>query len=99
MKEDFKNSPLLFRVVDVLRYLVRHPVETLIWRWNWKAAVLSALLRAPIFFFSYFRKDGLKMAIGAAAAQSVFRILFGGANGSIIQSFSKVEPAWHAVLT
>jgi len=99
MKEDFKNSPLLFRVVDVLRYIVRHPVEALIWRWNWKAAVLSALLRAPIFFFSYFRKDGLKMAIGAAAAQSVFRILFGGANGSIIQSFSKVEPAWHAVLT
>jgi len=99
MKEDFKNSPLLFRVVDVLRYIVRHPVEALIWRWNWKAAVLSALLRAPIFFFSYFRKDGLKMAIGAAAAQSVFRILFGGANGSIIQSFSKVEPAWHAVVT
>ena len=66
MKEDLKNSPLLFRVVDVLRYIVRHPIEVLVRRWNWKAAVLSALLRAPIFFFSYFRKDGLKMAIGAA---------------------------------
>ena len=99
MKEDLKNSPLLFRVVDVLRYIVRHPIEVLVRRWNWKAAVLSALLRAPIFFFSYFRKDGLKMAIGAAGAQSIFRIIFGGANGSIIQSFSKVEPAWHAVLT
>ena len=69
-------------------------------RWNWKAAVLSALLRAPIFFFAYlFKKDGLKLAIGAAAVQSGFRLVFGGVNGAIIQSFSKVEPPWHAVLT
>ena len=75
-------------------------METLLWRWNWKAAVLSALLRAPIFFFTYFfKKEGLKIAIGAALAQSVFRFIFGGVNGAIIQSFSKVEPAWHAVLT
>lgn len=88
------------RVFDVLRYLLRHPIETVVWRWNWKAAVLSALLRAPIFFFTYlFKKDGLKLAVGAAIAQSVFRFVFGGVNGAIIQSFSKVEPPWHAVLT
>jgi hypothetical protein len=39
------------------------------------------------------------LAIGAAIAQSIFRFIFGGVNGAIIQSFSKVEPAWHAVLT
>jgi hypothetical protein len=94
------NEPLpLHRIIDVLRNLVRHPIEMLVLRWNWKSALLSALLRGPIFFFSYFRKDGLKLAVGAAVAQSVFRIVFGGVNGSIIQSFSKVEPAWHAVLT
>lgn len=88
------------RVFYVLNHIVRHPLETLVWRWNWKAAVLSALLRAPIFFFTYlFKKDGLKLAVGAAIAQSVFRLVFGGINGAIIQSFSKVEPAWHAVLT
>ena len=88
------------RVSDVFRELARHPIDTLVWRWNWKAAVLSALLRAPIFFFTYFfKKEGLKIAIGAALAQSVFRFIFGGVNGAIIQSFSKVEPAWHAVLT
>ena len=87
-------------VFGVLVYLVHHPIETLVLRWNWKAAVLSSLLRAPIFFFSYvFKKDGLKLAIGAAIAQSVFRFIFGGVNGAIIQSFSKVEPPWHAVLT
>lgn len=88
------------RVWAVTADLIRHPINTLIWRWNWKAAVLSALLRAPIFFFTYlFKKDGLKLAVGAAVAQSAFRLLFGGVNGAIIQSFSKVEPAWHAVLT
>lgn len=88
------------RVFEVLVHLLRHPIETLVLRWNWKAAVLSSLLRAPIFFFAYlFKKEGLKLAIGAAVAQSVFRFIFGGINGAIIQSFSKVEPAWHAVLT
>jgi hypothetical protein len=85
---------------SVFAYVIRHPLETMILRWNWKAAVLSALLRAPIFFFAYlFKKDGLKLAIGAALAQSAFRLAFGGINGAIIQSFSKVEPPWHAVLT
>ncbi len=80
--------------------LLRHPINTLVLRWNWKAAVLSAMLRAPIFFFTYlFKKDGLKLAIGAAIAQSIFRFVFGGVNGAIIQSFSKVEPPWHAILT
>ncbi len=87
-------------VIGVTSQLFRHPIDTLIWRWNWKAAVLSALLRAPIFFFSYiFKKDGLKLAVGAAVAQSIFRLIFGGVNGAIIQSYSRVEPAWHAVLT
>ena len=87
-------------ILGVLSYILHHPIETLVLRWNWKAAVLSSLLRAPIFFFSYlFKKDGLKLAIGAAIAQSVFRFVFGGVNGAIIQSFSKVEPPWHAVLT
>jgi hypothetical protein len=98
-REKVNESAVFLRVFDVVKQIVRHPIDTLIWRWNWKAAVLSAFLRAPVFFVTYFRKDGLKMAIGAAGAQSAFRVVFGGANGSIIQSFSKVEPAWHAVLT
>jgi hypothetical protein len=32
-------------------------------------------------------------------ALSVFRFLFGGVNGAIIQSYRRVQPAWHAVLT
>ena len=69
-------------VFEVLVYILKHPIETLVVRWNWKAAVLSSLLRAPIFFFTYlFKKDGLKLAIGAAVAQSVFRFIFKSPNG------------------
>lgn len=94
-------EPLLpSKVLDVTFELLKHPFNALVLRWNWKAAVLSAVLRAPIFFFTYlFKKDGLKLAIGAALVQSLFRLIFGGVNGAIIQSYSRVEPAWHAVLT
>jgi hypothetical protein len=73
----------------VLGYLINHPFD---------AVVLSALLRSPIFLVAY-RKEGLALAFGAAFAQFFFRTIFGGINGAIIQAFSKVEPAWHAILT
>ena len=94
-------APILpSKVIGVTTQLFKHPFDTLVVRWNWKAAVLSVVLRAPIFFFTYlFKKDGLKLAIGATLVQSLFRFIFGGVNGAIIQSYSRVEPAWHAVLT
>ncbi len=100
MREELQDSPLPNRVFDVFRYLIQHPIEMLVWRWNWKAAVLSAVLRSPIFFTAYLaQKQGLWIALGAMLAQFLSRTLFGGINGAIIQSFSRVEPAWHAVLT
>jgi hypothetical protein len=80
--------------------LLRHPFRTLILSWNWKAAIISSVLRAPIFFGAYLaQKQGLKMAFAAMGVQFVFRAVTGGTNGAIIQSFSKIEPAWHAVVT
>jgi hypothetical protein len=81
-----------------VKHLFVHPLDAVVLRWNWKAAVLSALLRSPIFLFAY-RREGLSLAIGAALAQFLFRTIFGGVNGAIIQAFSKVEPPWHALLT
>jgi hypothetical protein len=84
----------------VTHELVRHPFRTLILNWNWKAAIISSVLRAPIFFGAYLaQKQGLKMAFAAMGVQFVFRAVTGGTNGAIIQSFSKIEPAWHAVVT
>jgi hypothetical protein len=88
------------RVTEVTAYLFKHPVETLIWRWNWKAAMVGALMRSPIFFTAYFlQKQGLWIAFAAMLVQFIFRTVFGGFFGGIIQAYSRVEPAWHAVLT
>ena len=80
--------------------LLRHPFRSLVLNWNWKAAIISSVLRAPIFFGAYLaQKQGLKMAFAAMGVQFIFRAVTGGTNGAIIQSFSKIEPAWHAVVT
>lgn len=68
--------------------------------WNYKGAILSGLLRAPIFLITYLvGKEGLKLAIGAALVQFVYRFVFAGISGALIQSFRRVEPAWKALLT
>lgn len=85
---------------NVVIDLVRHPLSNVLLCWNWKSALLSALLRSPIFFTIYFAQNqGLRVAAGAMAVQFVFRTFFGGLNGAILQAFSKVKPAWHAVIT
>lgn len=95
--EEQENSST---ITGVTRYLLQHPIESVIHRWNWKAGLLSGLLRSPIFLAAYLgNKEGLKLAFGAMLAQFVFRTLFGGVNGALIQAYSRVEPAWHAVLT
>ncbi|MFM9903348.1 MAG: hypothetical protein ACKVQJ_02120 [Pyrinomonadaceae bacterium] len=100
VNEESRETAPTERIIDVFLHLVRHPVEMLILRWNWKAAVLSALLRSPIFFTAYLaQKQGLYIALGAMLAQFIFRTIFGGVNGAILQSFSRVQPPWHAVVT
>ena len=86
------------KLSEITAYLLRHPLRGIILRWNWKAASL-ALLRASIYLTAYF-KHGFAEAVGVTlAGLSVFRFLFGGVNGAIIQSYRRVQPAWHAVLT
>ncbi len=87
-------------VFAVTRDLIGSPIANVLLRWNWKSAILSALLRSPIFFTAYLaQKQGLWIAFGAMCVQFVFRVIFGGINGSILQSYSKVLPAWQATIT
>jgi hypothetical protein len=85
-------------VADVLRALARHPVDTLVRRWNWKAAVLSSLSRALLFF-----AVNLPAGRGAAAAafltELVFRAATSGFYGALTQQIGRAEPAWIATLT
>ena len=79
--------------------LVRDP-GMFLRQWNYKGAILSGGLRAPIFLITYLiGRESLKLALGAALVQFVFRFLFAGLSGALIQSFRRVEPAWKAMVS
>lgn len=80
----------------VLRDLVRHPARMLIERWNWKAAVLSSLIRAAIFFFTNLAA-GWHAAVGALLAELALRATTSGFYGAITEAFSEARPAWAAL--
>jgi hypothetical protein len=90
-------SPAPHRVIDVFRYLVRHPVEMLVWRWNWKAAFLSGVMRSMIYLFTHI-KEGWRAALGAMSVEFFFRLIVSGASGSLVQAFHRATPVWLATL-
>lgn len=65
--------------------------------WNWKSALLSAVLRALVFLAINWTA-GAKAASAAMAVEFGYRILTSGFFGSLVQAFRKVEPAWKANL-
>ena len=92
-----ENSPAPHRVIDVFRYLVRHPVEMLVWRWNWKAALFSGVIRSLIYLFTHL-KLGWRAAVGAMSVEFFFRLVVSGASGSLVQAFHNAQPVWLATL-
>ena len=95
--EVIENSPAPHRVIDVFRYLVRHPIEMLVWRWNWKAALFSGVLRSMIYLFTHL-KEGWRAALGAMSVEFFFRLVVSGASGSLVQAFHNAAPVWLATL-
>jgi hypothetical protein len=85
-------------VSAVLRDLLCNPGESLVRRWNWKSALLSSMFRSQIFFAANLTA-GLKPALGAMAAEFLYRSLTSGFFGSLTQAFGKAEPAWLAAVT
>lgn len=89
------ESQELRTVGAVLHALVRHPIDRVVRRWNWKAATLSAFSRALLFF-------AVNLTEGFAAAQAAFvtefavRAVTSGFYGTITQSFRLAEPKWAA---
>ncbi len=85
-------------VGDVFRSLVSHPVQ-IITRWNWKAALLGALLRASFYVTVYkASRENWRAAMAAALVEFSFRFLTSGASGALVQSFRRATPAWLATL-
>ena len=80
-----------------LAALFLHPIETFVYRWNWKSALFSALMRAPIFFSANLTA-GWREATGAVVAESSFRAVIAGVYASCTQALRNASPAWAAAL-
>ena len=84
-------------VFGVLKYTLKHPIERLFWRWNWKSAVFAGLFRGSMYFFMHLA-EGWRAALGAMSVEFIFRIIHGGISGSFVQSLRNASPAWLATL-
>jgi hypothetical protein len=84
-------------VQSVLTDLARNPRELLIYRWNWKSALLSSLFRAAIFFFANLTA-GWRAASAAMLAEFAYRACTAGFYGALTQAFRRVQPSWKAML-
>lgn len=82
---------------QALGHLAFHPIDALVRRWNWKAAVFSSILRATIFFCANL-SAGWRAATGAMLAELVFRAATSGFYGAMTANFRAVQPAWQAAL-
>jgi hypothetical protein len=85
-------------VGQVVVGLVRHPIDRLVLRWNWKSALLSSGTRALLFFFVNLTA-GLDAAVAAMMTELTFRGTTAGFYGAITQAFSRATPAWAAMIT
>ena len=83
---------------DVFRSLAQHPAQ-LITRWNWKSALLGALLRAS-FYFSVYKagKENWLVILSAVLVEFSFRFFTSGISGALVQSFRRAAPVWLATL-
>jgi hypothetical protein len=73
------------------RHVAGHPWQVFIADWNWKAALLSASFRAPLFSLAVLRGP---RALSGMAIEIFFRLATGGFWGSLIQAFRASRPAW-----
>lgn len=94
-----EESPLIppSTVNEAWLSVLRDPTQ-FVRHWNYKGAILSGVLRAPIFLITYLiSRESIKLAIAAATVQFIFRFAFAGLSGALIQSFRRVEPPWKAL--
>ena len=85
-------------VGDVFASLFQHPAQ-LITRWNWKSALLGAILRASFYFTVYkASKESWIVTLTAVSVELAFRFLTSGISGAVVQSFRRAQPIWLATL-
>ena len=76
--------------------LLRRPQQVLL-LWNWKSAMLSIILRGPIFLAVTVRQ-GWNVSLSALFTESIFCALTAGFYGAVVQTLRDAEPEWLTVL-
>ena len=81
---------------DVFLSLFQHPLQVLT-RWNWKSALMGALLRASFYFTVYkASRESWIVTMTAVTVELSFRFFTSGISGSLVQSFRRAKPEWLA---
>ncbi len=81
-------------VKDVLWNLVHHPAQ-IVTRWNWKTAVMGAIVRSTFYLTVYqVSRQAWLVTLTAVAVEFAFRFFTTGLAGAIVQSFRKSQPVW-----
>jgi hypothetical protein len=81
------------RVVDALLDLALHPAQTFCYSWNWKAALLSAMLRAPMFLVATLHQGPQAISI-AVLVEAVYSAAISGCYGAFVQKLRNARPLW-----
>ena len=80
-------------MVAALQGLALHPVQTFIYSWNWKAALLSVMLRAPIFLLATLH-HGLRAMTIAVLGETLYSAAISGCYGAFVQKLRNARPLW-----
>jgi len=65
----------------------------MIWLWNWKSALLSLVMRGPIFLIATVRR-GWELAFLAVLTESIYCVLTAGFYGAVVQILRDADPEW-----
>jgi hypothetical protein len=79
----------------VLASLVRDPLR-IVRLWNWKSALLSIILRGPIFLVATIRQ-GWEASLAALFIETLYCALTAGFYGALVQSLRNAQPQWMTV--
>lgn len=79
-------------VLAVLREFLTHPKRFLVESWNWKAATLSVLLRAPLYMIATIR-HGAQAVAAAGLIEAMFSATAAGVYASFMQAIETQDPS------
>jgi hypothetical protein len=88
-----RPAPATEPLSGALADIVRRPVTNLLTAWNWKAACISVLIRASVFFSTNL-KSGRGSALRASLVEAGFAIFAAGLLAAVTQRVRHAKPVW-----